>query len=138
MSSTLILIGLLLSLSMAVILPEIQISKNQNSYAYIISPEYDSMVNRQRRGYLVLGLLAVSTFFVSIQTMSVPLFIFHLVLDCVFGIYAFLSFQVRRSMQVQNNLTMGTYWINPSWKSYGFVNMIIIQLTTIMCSNSHL
>ena len=62
MSSTLILIGLLLSLSMAVILPEIQISKNQNSYAYIISPEYDSMVNRQRRGYLVLGLLAVSTF----------------------------------------------------------------------------
>ena len=106
-SSTLILIGLLLSLSMAVILPEIQISKNQNSYAYIISPEYDSMVNRQRRGYLVLGLLAVSTFFVSIQTMSVPLFIFHLVLDCVFGIYAFLSFQVRRSMQVQNNLTMG-------------------------------
>ena len=85
----------------------IQISKNQNSYAYIISPEYDSMVNRQRRGYLVLGLLAVSTFFVSIQTMSVPLFIFHLVLDCVFGIYAFLSFQVRRSMQVQNNLTMG-------------------------------
>ena len=50
MSSTLILIGLLLSLSMAVIIPEIQISKNQNSYAYIISPEYDSMVNRQRRG----------------------------------------------------------------------------------------
>ena len=107
MSSTLILIGLLLSLSMAVILPEIQISKNENSFAYIISPEYDSMVNKQRRGYLVLGLLAVSTFFVSIQTMSVPLFIFHLVLDCVFGIYAFLSFQVRRSMQVQNNLTMG-------------------------------
>ena len=49
MSSTLILIGLLLSLSMAVILPEIQISKNQNNYAYFISPEYDSMVNKQRK-----------------------------------------------------------------------------------------
>ena len=107
MSSTLVLIGLLLSLSMAVILPEIQISKNQNSYSYIISPEYDSMVNRQRKVYLIIGLLAVSTFFVSIQTMSVPLFIFHLILDCIFGIYAFLSFQVRKSMQVQNNLTVG-------------------------------
>ena len=89
------------------ILPEIQITKNQNSYAYIISPEYDSMVNRQRKAYLIIGLLAVSTFFVSIQTMSVPLFIFHLILDCIFGIYAFLSFQVRKSMQVQNNLTVG-------------------------------
>ena len=107
MSSTLVLIGLLLSLSMAVILPEIQISKNQNSYAYIISPEYDSMVNRQRKAYLIIGLLAVSTFFVSIQTMSVPSFIFHLILDFIFGIYAFLSFQVRKSMQVQNNLTVG-------------------------------
>ena len=107
MSSTLVLIGLLLSLSMEVILPEIQITKNQNSYAYIISPEYDSMINRQRKAYLIIGLLAVSTFFVSIQTMSVPLFIFHLILDCIFGIYAFLSFQVRKSMQVQNNLTVG-------------------------------
>ena len=107
MSSTLVLIGLLLSLSMAVILPEVQITKNQNNYAYIISPEYDSMVNRQRKAYLIIGLLAVSTFFVSIQTMSVPLFIFHLILDCIFGIYAFLSFQVRKSMQAQNNLTIG-------------------------------
>ena len=100
MSSTLILIGLLLSLSMAVILPEIQISKNQNSYAYIISPEYDSMVNRQRRGYLVLGLLAVSTFFVSIQTMSVPLFIFHLVLDCVFGTVSYTHLTLPTSPHV--------------------------------------
>ena len=107
MSSTLVLIGLLLSLSMAVILPEVQISKNQSNYSFMISREYDFMVNKQRRGYLVLGLIAISTFFIPIQTMSVPLFIFHLVLDCVFGIYAFLSFQVRRSMQVQNNLTMG-------------------------------
>ena len=107
MSSTLVLIGLLLSLSMAVILPEVQISKNQSNYSFMISREYDFMVNKQRRGYLVLGLIAVSTFFISIQTMSVPIFIAHLVFDVIFGVYAFLSFQVRRSMQMQNNLSLG-------------------------------
>lgn len=107
MSSTLVLIGLLLSLSMAVILPEVQISKNQSNYSFMISREYDFMVNKQRRGYLVLGLIAISTFFISIQTMSVPIFIAHLVFDVIFGVYAFLSFQIRRSMQMQNNLSFG-------------------------------
>tara|TARA_B100000475_G_C14890962_1_gene270429 strand:+ start:65 stop:442 length:378 start_codon:yes stop_codon:yes gene_type:complete len=107
MSSTLVLIGLLLSLSMAVILPEVQISKNQSNYSFMISREYDFMVNKQRRGYLVLGLIAISTFFISIQTMSVPIFIAHLVFDVIFGVYAFLSFQIRRSMQMQNNLSLG-------------------------------
>ena len=107
MSSTLVLIGLLLSLSMAVILPEVQISKNQSNYSFMISREYDFMVNKQRRGYLVLGLIAISTFFISIQTMSVPIFIAHRVFDVIFGVYAFLSFQVRRSMQMQNNLSLG-------------------------------
>lgn len=107
MSSTLVLIGLLLSLSMAIILPEVQISKNQSNYSFMISREYDFMVNKQRRGYLVLGLIAISTFFISIQTMSVPIFIVHLVFDVIFGVYAFLSFQVRRSMQMQNNLSLG-------------------------------
>ena len=107
MSSTLVLIGLLLSLSMAVILPEVQISKNQSNYSFMISREYDFMVNKQRRGYLVLGLIAISTFFISIQTMSVPIFITHLIFDVIFGVYAFLSFQVRRSMQMQNNLSLG-------------------------------
>ena len=107
MSSTLVLIGLLLSLSMAVILPEVQISKNQSNYSFMISREYDFMVNKQRRSYLVLGLIAISTFFISIQTMSVPIFIAHLVFDVIFGVYAFLSFQVRRSMQMQNNLSLG-------------------------------
>ena len=107
MSSTLVLIGLLLSLSMAVILPEVQISKNQSNYSFMISREYDFMVNKQRRGYLVLGLIAISTFFISIQTMSVPIFIAHLVFDVIFGVYAFVSFQVRRSMQMQNNLSLG-------------------------------
>ena len=107
MSSTLVLIGLLLSLSMAVILPEVQISKNQRNYSFMISREYDFMVNKQRRGYLVLGLIAISTFFISIQTMSVPIFIAHLIFDVIFGVYAFLSFQVRKSMQMQNNLSLG-------------------------------
>ena len=107
MSSTLVLIGLLLSLSMAVILPEVQIAKNQSNYSFMISREYDFMVNKQRRGYLVLGLIAISTFFISIQTMSVPIFIAHLVFDVIFGVYAFLSFQLRRSMQMQNNLSLG-------------------------------
>ena len=107
MSSTLVLIGLLLSLSMAVILPEVQISKNQSNYSFMISREYDFMVNKQRRGYLILGLIAISTFFISIQTMSVPIFIAHLVFDGIYGVYAFLSFQIRRSMQMQNNLSLG-------------------------------
>jgi len=104
MSSTLVLIALLASLSMAVILPEMQISKNNNSINYSLTPEYDFMVNKQRRAYLMIGLFAVTTFFVSLQTMSIGLFVIHLITDCVFGIYAFISFQVRRSTQLQNSL----------------------------------
>jgi hypothetical protein len=104
MSSTLVLIALLASLSMAVILPEMQISKSNNSTNYSLTPEYDFMVNKQRRAYLMIGLFAVTTFFVSLQTMSIGLFVVHLITDCVFGIYAFISFQVRRSTQLQNSL----------------------------------
>ena len=104
MSSTLVLIALLASLSMAVILPEVQISKKNNSTNYSFTPEYDYMVNKQRKVYLVIGLVALATFFVSLQTMSVGLFIVHLITDCIFGIYAFISFQVRRSTQLQNSL----------------------------------
>ena len=104
MSSTLVLIALLASLSMAVILPEVQISKKNNAINYSFTPEYDYMVNKQRKVYLVIGLVAIATFFVSLQTMSVGLFIVHLITDCIFGIYAFISFQVRRSTQLQNSL----------------------------------
>ena len=104
MSSTLVLIALLASLSMAVILPEVQISKKNNSINYSFTPEYDYMVNKQRKVYLVIGLVAIATFFVSLQTMSVGIFIIHLITDCIFGIYAFISFQVRRSTQLQNSL----------------------------------
>ena len=101
MSSTLVLIALLASLSMAVILPEMQISKNNASF----NAEYDFMVNKQRKAYLMIGLFAVATFFVSLQTMSLGLFVVHLIADCIFGIYAFISFQVRRSTQLQNSLS---------------------------------
>ena len=75
-----------------------------NSINYSFTPEYDYMVNKQRKVYLVIGLVALATFFVSLQTMSVGLFIVHLITDCIFGIYAFISFQVRRSTQLQNSL----------------------------------
>ena len=105
MSSTLVLIALLASLSMAVLLPEMQISKKNNSINYSFTPEYDFMVNKQRKAYLMIGLFAVATFFVSLQTMSIGLFVVHLITDCVFGIYAFISFQVRRSTQLHNSLS---------------------------------
>ena len=105
MSSTLVLIALLASLSMAVVLPEMQISKKNNTVNYSFTPEYDFMVNKQRKAYLMIGLFAVATFFVSLQTMSIGLFVVHLITDCVFGIYAFISFQVRRSTQLQNSLS---------------------------------
>ena len=106
MSSTFVLISLLLSLSMAVLVPEIKDSKKT---IFSFSPEYDHMVNKQRKGFLTIGLLAVSTFFISIQTLSVPIFVLHLVLDVLFGVYAYISFQVRRSTLLQNSLVGSSF-----------------------------
>ncbi len=106
MSSTFVLISLLLSLSMAVLVPEIKDSKKT---IFSFSPEYDHMVNKQRKGFLTVGLLAVSTFFISIQTLSVPIFVLHLVLDVLFGVYAYISFQVRRATLLQNSLVGSSF-----------------------------
>ena len=106
MSSTFVLISLLLSLSMAVLVPEI---KDSNKAIFSFSPEYDHMVNKQRKGFLTIGLLAVSTFFISIQTLSVPIFVIHLVLDILFGLYAYISFQVRRTTLLQNSLVGSSF-----------------------------
>ena len=106
MSSTFVLISLLLSLSMAVLVPEIKDSKKT---IFSFSPEYDYMVNKQRKGFLTIGLLAVSTFFISIQTLSVPIFVLHLVLDVLFGVYAYISFQVRRATLLQNSLVGSSF-----------------------------
>ena len=106
MSSTFVLVSLLLSLSMAVLVPEIKDSKKT---IFSFSPEYDHMVNKQRKGFLTIGLLAVSTFFISIQTLSVPIFVLHLVLDILFGVYAYISFQVRRATLLQNSLVGSSF-----------------------------
>ena len=95
MGSTLVLISLMLSLSIAVIFPEMKYSQTNSSS---ITAEFDYMVKKQRKGFLILGLSAVITFFTSIQTLSVAIFVLHLLIDIVFGIYAYASFQVRASL----------------------------------------
>ena len=100
MSSTLILISLMLALSVAVIFPEFQYSSYSKQN---LVREYEFMVNKQRKGFLIIGLGAISTFFVSIQLLSVPLFITHLLLDIVFGVYVYTAFQVRAN-SVQRRL----------------------------------
>ena len=101
MSSTLVLIALMVSLSVAVVFPELQYSKVSKS----ISNEYQFMVEKQRKGFITLGLVALSSFFVALQTLSVPIFVFHLIIDMVFGIYAYTAFQVRSSSLQRNTFT---------------------------------
>ena len=101
MSSTLVLIALMISLSVAVVFPELQYSKVNKS----ISNEYQFMVEKQRRGFITLGLVAMSSFFIALQTLSVPIFVFHIIVDIVFGIYAYSAFQVRSSSIQRNRFT---------------------------------
>ncbi len=61
MSSTLVLIALMLSLSIAVVFPELQYSKTNKK----ASSEYQFMVDKQRKGFVILGLIAVVSFFYS-------------------------------------------------------------------------
>jgi len=93
MSSTLVLISLMLALSVAVVFPEIQFSKKNVT----ISNEYQFMVDKQRKGFMLLGLIALTSFFIALQTLSVGIFIFHLMTDAFFGVYAYTAFQVRSS-----------------------------------------
>ena len=101
MSSTLVLIALMVSLSVAVVFPELQYSKVNKS----ISNEYQFMVEKQRKGFITLGLVAISSFFIALQTLSVPIFVLHLIIDLVFGIYAYTAFQVRSSSLQRNRLS---------------------------------
>ena len=101
LGSTLVLISLMVSLSIAVIFPELKYSKSSIN---VHTDEYDFMVDKQRRGFLILGVLAVGTFFVSLQTLSVGLFLLHLIIDTLFGIYAYASFQVRAASIQQRNI----------------------------------
>ena len=101
MSSTLVLIALMVSLSIAVVFPELQYSKVNK----FISNEYQFMVEKQRKGFIALGLVAITSFFIALQTLSVPIFVFHLIIDVVFGIYAYTAFQVRSSSLQKNSFT---------------------------------
>ena len=101
MSSTLVLIALMVSLSVAVVFPELQYSKVNKS----ISNEYQFMVEKQRRGFITLGLIAIASFFIALQTLSVPIFVIHLIIDVVFGIYVYTAFQVRSSSLQRNSFT---------------------------------
>ena len=101
MSSTLVLIALMVSLSVAVVFPELQYSKVNKS----ISNEYQYMVEKQRKVFITLGLVAISSFFIALQTLSVPIFVFHLIIDVFFGIYAYTAFQVRSSSLQRNSFS---------------------------------
>tara|TARA_Y100000591_G_C21583082_1_gene569332 strand:- start:322 stop:684 length:363 start_codon:yes stop_codon:yes gene_type:complete len=101
MSSTLVLIALMLSLSIAVVFPELQYSKVNKTF----SSEYQFMVDKQRRGFIILGLISVSSFFIALQTLSVAIFVFHLIIDVLFGIYTYIAFQVRSSSLQRNSFT---------------------------------
>ena len=103
MGSTLVLISLMLSLSIAVIFPELRYSK---SNIIVFTNEYEYMVDKQRRGFLILGAFAVATFVISIQVLSVSLFLLHLFIDVLFGVYAYVSFQVRASSIQQRNIAL--------------------------------
>ena len=93
MSSTLVLISLMLALSVAVVFPEVQFSKKNVT----ISNEYQLMVDKQRKGFIFLGLIALTSFFIALQTLSVAIFIFHLMTDAFFGVSAYTAFPVRSS-----------------------------------------
>ena len=94
MGSTLVLISLMLSLSIAVIFPELKYSK---SNVNVHTDQYNFMVDKQRKGFIFLGLIALTSFFIALQTLSVAIFIFHLMTDAFFGVYAYTAFQVRSS-----------------------------------------
>ena len=123
MGSTLVLISLMLSLSIAVIFPEMKYSQTNSSS---VTAEFDFMVNKQRKGFLILGLLAVITFFTSIQTLSVGIFVLHLLIDLVFGIYAYASFQVRASLiQMQKISSIDKV---PEFDEYEYIKLSLIHI----------
>lgn len=98
MTSPVILFLLVTSLSLAVLLPEYQSNRELSNQ----SGSYTNLIKRQRRVYAVLGSFAVATFAMAIELLSVSLFVTHLVLDCIFGIYALNAFRYRREVSIRN------------------------------------
>ena len=98
MTSPIILILLISSLCLAVLVPEYQYKGNSS----LESNSLSDLIRRQRRVYAVLGSSAVLTFTLAIEYLSISLFITHLVLDCLFGIYALNAFRYRREISIRN------------------------------------
>jgi len=86
------------SLSLAVLLPEYQLKKESSNQP----DSYIDLIAKQRRVYAVLGAIAVITFAMAIELLSVSIFVTHLVVDCIFGIYALNAFRYRREVSIRN------------------------------------
>ena len=98
MTSPIVLLLLVISLSLAVIVPEYQSKRESSSQP----DSYTDLIRRQRRVYAVLGSIAVTTFAMAIELLSVSLFVTHLLVDCIFGIYALNAFRYRREVSIRN------------------------------------
>ena len=98
MTSPIILILLISSLCLAVLVPEYQYKGSSERE----STSFSNLIRRQRRVYALLGSTAVLTFTLAIEFLSVSLFVMHLVLDCIFGIYALNAFRYRREISITN------------------------------------
>ena len=98
MTSPIVLLLLVISLSLAVIVPEYQSKRESSSQP----DSYTDLIRRQRRVYAVLGSIAVTTFAMAIELLSVSLFVMHLLVDCIFGIYALNAFRYRREVSIRN------------------------------------
>lgn len=98
MTSPIVLFLLVFSLSLAVLLPEYQLKKESSNQP----DSYIDLIRKQRRVYAVLGAIAVITFAMAIELLSVSIFVTHLVVDCIFGIYALNAFRYRREVSIRN------------------------------------
>jgi len=98
LTSPIILILLISSLCLAVLVPEYQYKGSSE----LESNSFSDLIRKQRRVYVLLGSTAVLTFTFAIEFLSVSLFVLHLVLDCIFGIYALNAFRYRREISITN------------------------------------
>ncbi len=98
MTSPIVLLLLVTSLCLAVLIPEYK-TKGQLDFQ---TNSFNNLVSRQRKVYAILGSGAVITFALAIELLSVPLFITHLVLDCLFGIYVRSAVLYRREVRINN------------------------------------
>jgi|TARA_B100001750_G_C15495754_1_gene594050 hypothetical protein len=98
MSSSVVLFTLIGSLSLAVLLPELRLKRDY----HFASSQAAIMLKKQRIIFFILGTFAVMTFFLAINTISTPIFIAHIVIDCVFGLYALVAFNSRKQLYISN------------------------------------